>query len=71
MINNQIQVGSLVYNKQFPEYYGIVIKIYKSKYKNKLIDVYWLNKKYIETVNKNLYLDNYELMNENNYCKKV
>ena len=71
MINNQIQVGSLVYNKCFPRYYGIVLKIYKNKYGSESIDVYWLNKGWIGTINENLYLTNHKLMNENNYYKKI
>ena len=71
MINNQIQIGSLVYIKHFPRYYGIVLKIHKNKYGSKSIDIYWLNKECIGTINENFCLDNYKLMNENNYCKKV
>ena len=71
MIDNQIQVGSLVYIKYLPEYYGIVIKIYKNKRGKKLINVYWLNKKCIGTVNENFYINSCKLMNENNYCKKM
>ena len=70
MIDNQVQIGSLVYLEYFPEHYGIVIKIYENKRGNKLLDVYWLNKKCIGTVNENFYITNYKLMNENNYCKK-
>ena len=71
MIYNQVQVGSLVYIEHFPEYYGIVIKIHKNKYGKKLIDIYWLNRKDIGTISKDLYLNIYKLMNENNYYKKV
>ena len=71
MMNNKIQVGSLVYNEHFPEYYGIVLKIYKNKYEKILIDVYWLNKEWIGTISEIFYLNSYKLMNENNYCKKV
>ena len=71
MTNDQIQVGSLVYVERSPRYYGIILKIYKNKYGNKLIDIYWLDKERIGTISKNFYLNNYKLMNENNYCKKM